>query len=339
MRVESLEKQASVGANDREYTHEEEIVRVLLQMVWEGRLVVIAITVAFAIFSLVSSINKPNIYRAEVLLAPSSDSGKSNGLASLAAQYGGLASLAGVPLGGEGGKIEQTLAILESRAFIVSFIEERNLYVPLFATKAGGLLSPGLKINAELYDDKLKRWKHNVDSGLSLKPSTWDAHKDFSRRLFVSQDKKTGLIKIAIEWYDPNQAKQWLDWMVIDLNNKIKDKDLADASKSIQYLQQSLKKTSVIGFKEVFYNLIENQTKTMMLAEVRDEYVLKTIDPAVVPQEKIGPRRSVMCITGTVVGGIFGVLFVIARNFFKSRRLSPQTDYDSQTYKKLAAQN
>jgi hypothetical protein len=36
----------------------------------------------------------------------------------------------------------------------------------------------------------------------------------------------------------------------------------------------------------VFYQLIEEQTKNMMLTQVKAEYVLKTIDPAQVPEKK-----------------------------------------------------
>ena len=300
-------------------TREEVVVRVFIAELWQKKFTVIAFTVAFSILGVVTSINKPNIYRAEALLAPSSEGGDGGGIASLASQYGGLASLAGVSLSGGASEMEQTLAILESREFITLFLAKHNLYVPLFATKAGGLLSPGLKIKDDVYDEKDGAWLINEETGLSNKPSPWDGYKSFGSKLSVSKNKKNGLIKISIEWYDPQQAKQWVDWLVFDLNNRIRDKDLLDAKKSIDFLKSSLEETSVLGFRDVFYNLIENQTKTMMLAKVREEYVLKTIDPAVVPQEKIGPIRSTFCIMVTILGLFLGIAFVILKSLYKSK--------------------
>jgi len=65
----------------------------------------------------------------------------------------------------------------------------------------------------------------------------------------------------------------------------------------------------------VFYQLIEQQTKTIMLAEVSQEYVLKTIDPANAPEEKAKPNRALIVILSTMLGGILSVLIVLIRYF------------------------
>ena len=65
----------------------------------------------------------------------------------------------------------------------------------------------------------------------------------------------------------------------------------------------------------IFYQLIEEQTKTMMLTEVTEEYVLKTIDPPNVPDEKDGPKRALICVLGTMFGGVLSVLIVLIRYF------------------------
>lgn len=301
-------------------TREEVVVRVFLVELWKEKIVLLVFTLLFAILAVLTSINKPNVYRSEALLAPSAESDSGGGLSSIASQYGGLASLAGVSLSGGASEIEQTLAILESRVFITEFLDAHDLYVPLFATKAGGLLAPGLTLNNEVYDRDRAEWRKNAETSLSYKPSPWEGYKEFSGRLSVAHNKKNGLIKVSIEWYDPKQAKQWVDWLVIDLNRRIRDRDLEDAKKSIDYLKASLVQTSVIGFREVFYNLIESQTKTMMLAKVREEYVLKTIDPAVVPEEKIGPVRSTYCILVTLLGMVLGTVYVVLKKIIGSSR-------------------
>ena len=58
--------------------------------------------------------------------------------------------------------------------------------------------------------------------------------------------------------------------------------------------------------------------ETVMLAEVRPEYVFKTIDPAVVPEEKSKPSRALICVLGTLLGGMLGVVIVLIRHFARS---------------------
>ena len=73
-----------------------------------------------------------------------------------------------------------------------------------------------------------------------------------------------------------------------------------------------------IDVQEVFFRLIEEQTKTVMLAKVSDEYLLKTLDPAVAPEIKSKPRRSVIVVLSMILGSVFGIVIV-------SLSKSPQT--------------
>jgi uncharacterized protein involved in exopolysaccharide biosynthesis len=63
----------------------------------------------------------------------------------------------------------------------------------------------------------------------------------------------------------------------------------------------------------IFYQLIEEQTKTIMLANVRQDYVLEVIDPAIVPEEEAQPRRALICVLTTLLGGFLAVIFVLIR--------------------------
>ena len=89
----------------------------------------------------------------------------------------------------------------------------------------------------------------------------------------------------------------------------------SEAEKSIEYLKQQVANTSLADLQAMFFELIQSQTETVMLAEVRPEYVFKTIDPAVVPEEKSKPSRALICVLGTLLGGIFGVMTVLVRHY------------------------
>jgi LPS O-antigen subunit length determinant protein (WzzB/FepE family) len=67
--------------------------------------------------------------------------------------------------------------------------------------------------------------------------------------------------------------------------------------------------------REVFYQLIEEQTKSKMLAEASPEYAFVTVSKAMVPEEKSKPKRALVCILGTLLGGMLSVLWVLVRRY------------------------
>src|SRR5665213_1171050 len=82
-----------------------------------------AVVLAFAL--------KP-MYRSEVIVWPADSP---SGLSQLGGQLGGLASLAGINLGGGGGKkSDEALAFLRSRAFTAAFIQRHELMPVLLYT-------------------------------------------------------------------------------------------------------------------------------------------------------------------------------------------------------------
>jgi LPS O-antigen subunit length determinant protein (WzzB/FepE family) len=102
---------------------------------------------------------------------------------------------------------------------------------------------------------------------------------------------------------------------VADLNEFMRVQDQKEAQASIDYLKEQLEDIQVTTMETVFYQLIEEQTKNMMLTQVKAEYALKTIDPAQVPEEKAGPKRALIVVLGTMLGGLFSVLLILIRCF------------------------
>lgn len=256
------------------------------------------ITTALAV---VAALVMTEIYRAEVTIAPA-DEKNGGGLSGLASQFGGLASLAGVDLGGGGGATEEAMAILSSRHFTLEFIKENSLMPILFE---------------DSWDAEKAKWKvENKED----QPSEWDAFKLFDKLREVSTDAKSGMTKVSIEWNDPVLAAEWANKLVVKLNQNRKKAAIEEAEKSMQYLENELKQTSVVDMRQSLFQLIEAQAKTKMLANVRDEFAFKVIDPAVVPEERIKPKRKLMVILGGMVGLMLGVFLAFFLSFIKNQK-------------------
>ncbi|MGY8939443.1 MAG: hypothetical protein ACKVK4_05630, partial [Flavobacteriales bacterium] len=109
----------------------------------------------------------------------------------------------------------------------------------------------------------------------------------------------------------PFIAKKWVDWLIDDINLEMKVRDASEAENSIAYLESQILTTNIVEQKTLLYQLIEEQAKTLMFAEVRIEYAFFTIDKAIVPEKKSGPSRPLFLCLGILFGGVLGCIIVL----------------------------
>lgn len=150
-------------------------------------------------------------------------------------------------------------------------------------------------------------------------PPDWIVYETFLDLLEVKTDNLTGMTTVALEFYSPDLAAIWTNWLVEDLNNQMRAIDADSARASIRFLKEEAEQTPVVGLQEAFYRLIEEQTKSLMLTHVEAEYVFKVIDPAVAPDLKTKPRRALICIAMTFGGVCFAVLLALLSDFVRAQ--------------------
>ncbi|MBT5602239.1 MAG: LPS O-antigen length regulator, partial [Gammaproteobacteria bacterium] len=145
----------------------------LFFVLWNAKLFIIAITGFFAVLSVVIALMQPNIYESSAVLAPRNGQ---SGLSGLAAQYGGLAAMAGIQLPGgeEGSKTLIAMEKMKSKQFFEEYLYEAIL-VELMAAKNWDASSNTLKIDADAYDLKKSKWIRDVDPPAKPEPSMQEA--------------------------------------------------------------------------------------------------------------------------------------------------------------------
>ncbi|PCJ51163.1 MAG: LPS O-antigen length regulator [Gammaproteobacteria bacterium] len=301
------------------YSSDDEIdLRELWNAIWQGKWLIIGITSIFAVASVIYALSLPDEYKSTVLLAPASSSSSSS-LSKLGGQFGGLASLAGINLGSGGAEDKSVIAmeIIKTWDFLEAFIVDNNIQVEIFAAEGWDRNSNQLLIDPDLFDMKSNKWVRKFDTGRGEKsePSSWELFEEIKDRISISQDKTSGLISLSVDYYSPVIAKEWADKLVKSINFHLQKQDREEATKSIAYLNKKIKETNITDMQSVFYQLIEEQTKTLMLAEVSDEYVFRTLSPAKVAEEKAKPKRALIAILGFLLGGMLAVIIVFIRHF------------------------
>ena len=290
----------------------------LFLVLWAGKFLIAAITAVFAISSVLYALSIPNQYKATALLAPAQSDG--GGLSSALGQLGGLASLAGVSIG-EGSSSEAQIAqeIMKSWGFVEAFISDNDLAVEVYAAEGWNKGTGELKINSNVYDTDENTWLLvDGETGELVPPTSWALFQRFSGMLSVSQDKQSGLVSVSIEYYSPQIAKEWLDLYIAAINKHMQARQVAKVSNNISYLEAQIAKTSIAEMREVFYTIIEEQTKNKMVAEASPDYAFVAVSPSMTPEEKSKPSRALICVLGTLLGGMLGVMIVLIRHYTSS---------------------
>jgi uncharacterized protein involved in exopolysaccharide biosynthesis len=267
----------------------------LWETVWSGRWLIIAITSLFAVGGVTYALVAQEWWRAEVVLAPAD---KKGGMSGALSQLSGLASLAGVSVGGGGGN--EPLAVLKSKDFARQFITEMNLMPVL------------------LKDQKTEDGKA---------PDIRDALRIFETVRTVSDDKKTGLVTLSVRWKDADTAALWANELARRVNSRLRAEALAEAERNVTYLQKEMAATSVVSLQQSMGRVLEGEMQKLMLARGNEEFAFKVIDKATPPKQRDAPKRSLIAVVATLAGGFLGILAVFLRQAWRNRppRPAPQT--------------
>lgn len=279
---------------------EDEIdLREIWQVLVKYKHMILSVTFGAAIIAAGISLLLPNIYRAEVILAPTAAGDqKGEGIGRALGSFGGLASLAGVSLGG-GGSNEENLAVLKSRDFLWKFVQEKKLMPILFEDK---------------WDKAANRWK---ESDPKKQPGQLAVHRLFVKDslMTVETEKKTSLVTVSIEWKDPKLAAEWANAIVDYLNQYLAERAIQRSERNLKYLNEALAKAQVEDFRKTLLDLITQDTKNAMLASAQKDFGFKIIDPAVEPDKKAKPKRAIIVLLAAVLAGFIAMLaaFVVDR--------------------------
>lgn len=266
-------------------------------------------------------------YRAEALVAPVEASANNSGIGAIASQFGGLGALAGVSVP-VGGRLETSMATLQSRAFLTKFVAAENLKPILFrglwdSSKQQWLIRQSLngKVKSLFGLDKpVGPLSSDLSPG---EPSDWKVYKLLtSSVLSISHNRKSGLVTIAVVWDDPVLAANWANLLVKYINEELRLRAISEAEKSIAYLNEQIDETSVSELRGVLFKIVEEQMKSITLARASDEYSFKVIDPAFPPERPFSPKKKLIMASGFVISVIFAVFIVFMRHAIHKRKLA-----------------
>ena len=297
----------------------------LARVIWNSRKLIIAIVVLFTMFTAVASLFMTNIYTAKAILKPvtTREGGR---FAALATQFGGMANLAGIAMPGAASSSE-LVNLLESNILKKKIIERYHLLPILFPKK---------------WDAEKKQWKDPKAGGISLNPlalikkllpakpgdnkkdagvpDTWDGIRALNRIVNVNYNLKEDIITISVNFRDPQMAAAIADYFIITLTEHMSSEAKRIATINKEYLEKQLRETNDSLVQQKIYNLIAEKIETMMMAEVKEGFSFKVLDPPMAPDMKSKPKRALMVVVAFMVSLFLSVFIVFFREYLKKIR-------------------
>jgi LPS O-antigen subunit length determinant protein (WzzB/FepE family) len=287
----------------------------IFKVIWNGRLIIFIVFTFFSLTAVYYSLNLPNIYQSNALLSPVSNK---NDNSNITGNYSSLANLAGININSSNGSNKaKAIEKLNTLSFFSDSILP-NIFLPnLMAVDYWDATSNTLIYNDNIFNNKAQKWVREFEYPYTQIPSKQESFNIFKNHLSISEDKDTNFINISVKHQSPYIAQEWTEMIVREINKFFRVKDKIEAQASMDFLNMQMSKTTFSEIKQVIAQLLQQKTQKLTLIEVNDFYVFEYIDPPVVMEKKIGPKRSIICIFGALLGVILGTLIVLIRHFVR----------------------
>lgn len=250
----------------------------------------------------------PNSYKSQVILTPQSEEKSAGGgLAS-------LASLAGVSLGGASSKdpftmMETTLKDYDFNSYII----RKYKLIEKFENPQNLVFAMGI----DLFYSKPEKSENK-----SEEEKIFDINKELAKILSISKEKESGLITLSAEYIDRFFAKELVDIYLKELIEKIKQQDMKEIDKQIEYYNKELNSTYDVSLKEQLSKSLSALMQKRVFSVANDYYfVSKLTDTRVAYiKEKTKPKRGLILVVSAVTSIILGIFIAFFLEFLKSNR-------------------
>lgn len=263
----------------------EQLVRVIWRRRWRIFIATAAITLAAVGYALLAT----PYYRAEAVLM-ARDPKTGFGVSAQLSQFAGLAGLAGINVGSA--STQEPLGVLRSKGFARRFIEQNQL---LGVLEEESTPLSGKEIGREA-------------ASLDVRDA---ADRFMDSVLAVIDDKRSGLVVVAVTWKDPAVAATWANLLVRQLNDEMRMRALGESQSNIRFLSEQLRNTDVVAIREAISRVLEAEMQKSTFASGTAEYSFRVVDSAEPPVRRVKPKRTLIVLLSCMAGLILSVFVAV----------------------------
>lgn len=302
------------------------------RVIMKRRKMIGTFVIAAVILTIIISLCMKNIYGAKAIITPIApkDSGGNSIAAGIMQQVGGLSTI-GLP---DLSSSAEIVTLLQSNILREKVISQYNLLPILFSDQ---------------WDENTKNWKKRAwYNPLSLMsslirlikpvnkkgiekiegvPDVWDGLRKLDDMVKINNDVKDKTITIVVEFDDPVLAANIAGYYLAELNDHMSSEAKRVALTNRKYLEQQLDQTADPFIKQKIYNLIAQQIETSMMAEVKENFAFKIIDPPKAPDRKLKPKRAQMMLISLLASLLIGIAIAFFLAYWEKMKDQDRSKY------------
>lgn len=287
----------------------------IFSILWSSKLLISCNVFIFTLIAVIYSLSLTNLFTSSVLLQVT-ESENNNSLSNMTSQYSGIASLAGISMpSASSNKSDYAIETIKSRIFLKHLLTFDEVRENLMAAVKYDSKLDKITYDQGIYDASKNEWIRDISFNRKRVPTHIETHPIYLKNININKDTETGFIKISFTHLSPSFSKEFLDLVVSELNTVSKKRDLEEAELALVFLQDLLLQVQQADIRKSINQLIEAQIKTKMFANIRNDYLLKDIDQAFIPETKTSPKRLVITILGLFLGLVSSILLVLIRYY------------------------
>lgn len=252
-------------------------VRVILK---HKRLILWITVIAVVLTAFISLIVTP-IYEAKAVILPIAQGVGTSATSAIASQFGISAP--------EQSNTSEVVGLLKSNILRERVLKRYNLLPVLFEEKS-------LKDKTE--DEKI-----------------WMGLRYLEEALKINFNQKEGTVSISMDFKDPKIAADIVNYILKELNDYMSSEIRRVAETNRRYLESQIDKTADPFIKTNIYSLIAKQIETSAMAEAKENFAFKVIDPPKAPDKRSKPKRKLMVVVSFVVSLFFGIFLAFFKEY------------------------
>jgi len=290
--------------------------REIINVLWNKKIKIILFSAFFSTFSIFYSLSIPDEYRASAVLISSTLNESS-----LNPSQPGLASgnFIGKSLGlsyleGISPETKIALEIMTSWGFLENYISKYELSPSLIAAEGWDKSNNKIIFNEKVFNSASNSW---VDSSYPKRYSSMALYKKLKERINITVNSDTAFITVSVDFFSPFVAKDWLEKLIVEINDHMRKRNAEKAKTNLIYLQKAFSSSNEISTRNVISSLIKEQINKQMVSEASPNYSFVYISKLMAPEKKFKPKRSIIVILISLFGLFITSVYFVTLSFYR----------------------
>ena len=283
----------------------------------QEKLIIISLTFFVSIIGIIYSLQLPDVYESEALLAPIEDS--SSLMSGSASEFSGLAGLVGInlPSVDANSNSKKAKEVMNSLDFFENYLMPKIFLPNLMAVDYWEEENNKIIYDEGIFKENTNSWTRDFSYPKQLVPSAQESFLVFKEKHFnLQEDESTGYMILSMKHQSPLIAKQWVEIIVKEVNAYFREKDRARSEKAVIFLNKQMAATTLSEVRLVTASLAQKEIQKLTLIEANEDYVFEYIYPPSIMEEKSGPKRAFIVILFAFLGLILSIIFVFFKHHF-----------------------